>query len=366
MTKKKTLLQETCAKPIAQINKFKIRLLFVGKIIHSCAINCISRLNQTNFNSFFFTLKISQRSLLIIISFLLFSCGKIESYRSIPMGWKNITSEFEDLPEGIRVFAGRNKQIPINAWYVEVDSKKLDTDIVISSDEDRMETPGQFAERLNAAVVINGGYFLMHKNPAEHVGLIMRNGEIITHSLRSLLKRNKRYYVTRSALGFDANGEMDIAWIASRNDSLFEWSKPTENSPDTPVEALDFSQSSYWNVESALQAGPVIIHKSRRNVTDVEEAFFWTKIPDIHPRSAAGYKKDGKQIFLVVDGRQPDSRGVDLIELAIIMDDLGCEEAINLDGGGSSALVVNGRLLNKPAGFTTQREVMSAIAVYSN
>ncbi len=306
--------------------------------------------------------------LLIIFSLFLFSCGKMQSYRSIPIGWKNISAEFEDLPDGIRVFSGRNKKIPINAWYVEVDSKKpfLNTDVFISSDEDRRETPSQFTERLNASVVINGGYFLMHKNPAEHVGLIMHNGKIITNTLRSLLKRDKRYYVTRSALGFNANGEMDIAWIASRNDSIFEWGKPMDNSPDTPADALDFSQSTYWNVESALQAGPVIIHNGHRNVTDVEEAFFWTKIPDIHPRSAAGYTKDGKQIFLVVDGRQADSRGVDLLELAIIMDGLGCEEAINLDGGGSSALVVNGRLLNKPAGFTTQREVMSAIAVFSN
>jgi exopolysaccharide biosynthesis protein len=47
------------------------------------------------------------------------------------------------------------------------------------------------------------------------------------------------------------------------------------------------------------------------------------------------------------------------------MFDLDCEEAINLDGGGSSALVVNGKLLNRPAGFSTQREVISAIAVFS-
>ena len=59
------------------------------------------------------------------------------------------------------------------------------------------------------------------------------------------------------------------------------------------------------------------------------------------------------------------SRGVDLPELANIMQELGCEDAINLDGGGSSALVVNGMLLNRPAGKTVEREVMSAIAVYS-
>jgi exopolysaccharide biosynthesis protein len=48
------------------------------------------------------------------------------------------------------------------------------------------------------------------------------------------------------------------------------------------------------------------------------------------------------------------------------MRDLGCVEAINLDGGGSSAMVVDGKLLNRPAGTTSQREVMSAIAVSVN
>ena len=68
---------------------------------------------------------------------------------------------------------------------------------------------------------------------------------------------------------------------------------------------------------------------------------------------------------MVVDGRQAMSRGVYLEELAIMMHDLGCIEAINLDGGGSSSIVVNGSLLNKPSGTNIQREVMSAIAVFS-
>ena len=88
-----------------------------------------------------------------------------------------------------------------------------------------------------------------------------------------------------------------------------------------------------------------------------------SSIPEIHPRTAAGYRKDGNLVLLVVDGRQVNSRGVDLMELAIIMRDLDCVEAINLDGGRSSAMVVDGKLMNRPAGTSSQREVMSAIAV---
>lgn len=307
------------------------------------------------------------RILIILFTCTLFSCGDIRSFRSIPMGWKNISSSFDELPDGIRIYKGRNKQIPLNAWYVIIDSKNphLNTDIVVSNDDDGKETPSQFAERLNANVVVNGGYFLMHKNPTEHVGLLKDNDVIISHTLRSMLKREKRYYLTRSALGFDKTGQMDIAWIASHNDSILEWKEPAKNKPDKPVTELNYEKGKYWDMSDALQAGPIIVSNGRKNVTAVEEVFFWSKIPDIHPRTAVGYTKEGENIFLVVDGRQPDSRGVDLNELSILMFDLDCEEAINLDGGGSSALVVNGKLLNRPAGFSTQREVISAIAVFS-
>ena len=69
---------------------------------------------------------------------------------------------------------------------------------------------------------------------------------------------------------------------------------------------------------------------------------------------------------MVVDGRQADSRGVYLEELAVMMMQFNCEEALNLDGGGSSAMVADSRLLNRPAGRTSQREVMSAIGIFYN
>ena len=71
-------------------------------------------------------------------------------------------------------------------------------------------------------------------------------------------------------------------------------------------------------------------------------------------------------ILLVVDGRQPESRGVYLEELATILMDLGCDVALNLDGGGSSALVTSEGLLNRPVGLRAEREIMSAIGIYVN
>ena len=77
--------------------------------------------------------------------------------------------------------------------------------------------------------------------------------------------------------------------------------------------------------------------------------------PELHPRTAVGYSKNGKFLFIVVvDGRQPFySQGITLAELAELMIKLGAHDAMNLDGGGSSTLVVRGadgkpRVLNSP------------------
>ncbi|WP_262379643.1 phosphodiester glycosidase family protein [Nonomuraea sp. PA05] len=59
-----------------------------------------------------------------------------------------------------------------------------------------------------------------------------------------------------------------------------------------------------------------------------------------HPRTAVGFSADGRKMYLLtVDGRQADSRGVTLNELAAMMQDLGAANALNLDGGGSSTML---------------------------
>ena len=69
-------------------------------------------------------------------------------------------------------------------------------------------------------------------------------------------------------------------------------------------------------------------------------------------------------LIIVIDGRQVNSRGVYLEELAIIMKNLGCVDALNLDGGGSSVLLVKEELMNRPYGSNSMREIMSAISIH--
>jgi hypothetical protein len=68
-----------------------------------------------------------------------------------------------------------------------------------------------------------------------------------------------------------------------------------------------------------------------------------------HPRSAVGVLKNGQWIFLVVDGHSQKSAGMTIHELALFMIKMGCVYALNLDGGGSSTMVINNKVVNNPS-----------------
>ena len=91
------------------------------------------------------------------------------------MNW----TEFDlDLPEGIVIYEGYNRNIPLRAWVAKIDlsQDKISVGVLSSSDIDRKETPLQFLQNTGARLVINGGYFLIEKNPTHHVGLLKTNG----------------------------------------------------------------------------------------------------------------------------------------------------------------------------------------------
>jgi exopolysaccharide biosynthesis protein len=93
-------------------------------------------------------------------------------------------------------------------------------------------------------------------------------------------------------------------------------------------------------------------------------AYFFKGEKDLHPRSAIGYTRDGRIIVLAVQGRTPRlAAGVTLAQEAQILLDLGCYKAINLDGGGSSCLLVNGKETIHPSDKEGERPVPSVFLI---
>jgi exopolysaccharide biosynthesis protein len=80
-----------------------------------------------------------------------------------------------------------------------------------------------------------------------------------------------------------------------------------------------------------------------------------------------GYTRDGRLIILAIQGRAPGiAAGATLEEEARILLDLGCYEALNLDGGGSSCLLVNGKETIKPSDKEGERPVPAVFMIKTN
>ncbi len=115
---------------------------------------------------------------------------------------------------------------------------------------------------------------------------------------------------------------------------------------------------------TALSGGPMLVHQGRAVKIErpAEDSYEFSSMTQRHPRSAFGWDRD--HFYLVeVDGRQPGlSVGMTLNELGQYLERLGCEEAMNLDGGGSATLWCAGKIRNSPC-EGHERPIANAVAV---
>jgi exopolysaccharide biosynthesis protein len=172
------------------------------------------------------------------------------------------------------------------------------------------ETTSQMAEDNNATVAINGDYY-----GARNSGYVIRDG---------ILYRDTAASSDQEDLVIYSDGTFDIV---------------TEGS----VTAEDLLANGAWQVFSF---GPGLIDDGSITVTansEVDQAMA------SNPRTAIGKVADGHYVLVVSDGRTSESAGLTLYQLATYMsDELGCETAYNLDGGGSSTLYYDGSVVNNP------------------
>lgn len=120
-------------------------------------------------------------------------------------------------------------------------------------------------------------------------------------------------------------------------------------------------------VKEAVGGGPRLVTNGQTSVNAAAEGFGADFSASTHPRTAVGTTKDGKRLLIVtVDGRQAISKGVALDTLAAIMKRYGAWNAINFDGGGSTALAVAGLVVNAPSGSGAERPVADLLCVYSD
>ena len=178
----------------------------------------------------------------------------------------------------------------------------------------------------------------------------------------------------RSALGIYPNKKADVAWIQSDTALHLAASQlPINpiNENDVSINRLKKNKRKFnkkfttWDVETAIGGGPVLVQNGKINITNNEELLFAGKgMYDKNPRTAMGYTANGKLIILVIQGRFPaKAEGADLVQEACILQQLGCVEALNLDGGGSSCMLVNGKETITPSDKTGQRALPAVFII---
>jgi uncharacterized protein YigE (DUF2233 family) len=117
-------------------------------------------------------------------------------------------------------------------------------------------------------------------------------------------------------------------------------------------------------VRYAVGGGPTIVQDGKVHVTAHQEGFGGAVASGRAPRTAIGYTSSGQILMVTVDGRHPHySVGCTLYELARLMVSLGASNAINLDGGGSSTMVVAGKTVNRVSAGQ-ERLVSNAIGIF--
>jgi len=300
--------------------------------------------------------------LVMLFSYAIFSSDTMAQ----TIEWRNISEQYS-LPEGIQLYEGTRSSPALKAWYIEVDMKVATIGLVPYLAENGTETVTEFSKRIGAIAAINGGYFGGNSS----YSTIVQPGQVLSRNVGSLNRNNRSYPVIRSAFSIAKNRDMTVDWIyhfGSTPDDIYRFNQPmgyTNGSSDLPLAAPNKNTGEAFDMYMGIGGGPILVKGDSIHVSYNEEIFWGSGVglSNRDPRTAVGYTADGRAILLVTDGRQVASQGFSLPEMAQVMIDLGCTEAINLDGGGSSQMAVTNQLINRPGGGTYQRPVTSFLAV---
>ncbi len=192
----------------------------------------------------------------------------------------------------------------------------------------RGESILKVSERENAIIAMNAGGFYdpdWNSNGAIPHGTVISNGEVVSDY---------------------KDAGMGGGFIGFTNDNKLI------------LGSMSKSEAINMGYRDAIEFGPFLIVNGKRSF--IKGNGGW----GIAPRTAIGQRQDGIVLLLVINGRLASSLGADMVDLCDVMERYGAYNAANLDGGSSSELVINGKIINTPvAGGTNGLRDMSTFWV---
>jgi hypothetical protein len=291
--------------------------------------------------------------------------------------WINVDSAFGPLPNKVHLFYSNDSLDgkPNKAYFLIAPLKEKALNFSVAVGNGKRYTPTEYHQQNNAPLlVVNTTFFEFVQN--RNLNAVVNNGQLLAYNIHSTALRGKDTFTYRhsfaGAIGISKRRKADIAWLFTDSAEKYPLATqlPVSHFKDSNA-VLHKSQlpSSFkkWKMQTAVAGGPVLIQDGQMKITNNEEQRFAGKqINDKHPRTAMGYTADGRLVVMVVEGRNPGiADGANLTQLAQLMLSAGCIEALNLDGGGSSTMLVNGKETIKPSDKTGQRPVPAVLIISS-
>lgn len=264
----------------------------------------------------------------LLCSFSLASCQSVQAQN------RRIDTEFQSsldwrsLEPGIS-YSYMGNQFSSNLHFIKVDLENPAVTLSLSSESSKGESPVTHAYDYNAVVSINASFFDGSYNPR---GITVSQGS----------KWSKMLYPESSPfLGCDVELQCNINH-----------------------KGADFVDEQLWTAVGGLHS--LIVNGEMRSKEDDQTCGSFCL--NQHPRTAVGLSQSKRYLILALaEGRKQNLKGLTLQQMSIMMHYAGSFEAFNLDGGGSSSLVVNQKLTSqRPDKEPSPRRVSNSLLINSN
>lgn len=298
--------------------------------------------------------------------------------------WVNLDSLYQPLPSSVHIYkcAEMVDGKPNIMYYAIADLKDRDLEFTADTTYKRRLTPSQFFQKNDKPLlVVNCSFFSFATN--QNLNVVIKDGKLLSYNQQTIPAKGKDtltyFHSFFGALGISKHRNADVAWVYNDSSKRFPYASETpvhffrDSVKDlnlkyvknkTKIESGSFSHFSKWKMKTAIGGGPVLVQNGEIKISNNEERKFAGRAAFNHePRTAIGYTKDQKIIVWVCEERSDSAAGLTLLQEAKILKDLGCVEALNLDGGGSSCMLINGKETNTPSSKGVQRPVPSVFLI---
>lgn len=317
--------------------------------------------------------------------------------------------------------------LKVRISLIRLDLTKVRLDVVHAMDAAiGIETTSSIAKRHNAIAAINAGFFRLDKSifAGEDVGVLMIDENLVSESSNGRIALLIANGITRTDVNFEhldtseelqINGQTFILNGIDRErkaDELVRYTPYFHRTTLTHIDGTELiirkgkivsikdgnggsvipsdgyvisasgtfrqkileaaklgqkvavrSGSNFYGSEDIVAGVPQLIKNGKIDISWEQEKASRSFVETRHPRTAVAILKDDKFLMVTVDGRSETSGGIGLYDLAEYLLELGAVNAMNLDGGGSTTMYLDGKVVNTPSDKEGERKIGDALIV---